>query len=165
MSNNDEDMRSALLKKLNDPAWLEEKEQEYNRIVGPDNGFPIVVDMRLPAHPDILEYTGGSVPLFDEPTTIDGLWLDRWQRSSGAFTITRMPDDTIRLDYPSGARYTYRIVKAASNGYSWAAEEFDLVGKRINSRRSTERYDTLDKAQFEMNRAAIAEFEDLTNDY
>jgi hypothetical protein len=161
----DEAKRAALLKKLQNPAWIEEKEQEYDRIVGSDKGFPIILDLRLPAYPEILEFTGGSVPVFDEPTTIDGLWLDRWQRSSGAFTITRMPDDTILLDYPTGARYTYRLVRSSNSGYSWTAEEFDLVGKRINSRRSTDRYETRDEALFEMHRAALSEFDDLTNDY
>ena len=46
----DESMRAALLKKLQNPAWIEEKEQEYDRIVGSDNGFPIILDMRLPAY-------------------------------------------------------------------------------------------------------------------
>ena len=52
-------------------------------------------------------------------------------RSFGAFTIIRMPDDTIRLDYPTGARYTYRIVRRTNNGYyldcakssTWSADE------------------------------------------
>jgi len=160
----DEQKRAALLKKLQDPAWIQEKEHEYDRIVGSDKGFPIILDMRLPAYPDILEFAGAAIPTFDEPTTIDGLWLDRWQRSSGAFTLTRMPDDTIRLDYPTGARFTYRIARSAS-GYSWTAEEFDLVGRRINSRRSTDRFDDRDEALFEMHRAALSEFDDLTNDY
>jgi hypothetical protein len=76
-----------------------------------------------------------------------------------------MPDDTILLDYPTGVRYTYRIVRSSNSGYSWTAEEFDLVGKRINSRRSTDRYENRDEALFEMHRASLAEFDDLTNDY
>lgn len=163
---NYEMMREALQRKLQNPDWMAEKELEYDEIVGTDTTrLPIVLDARMPAFAELLDYLPADLPTFDEPTTIDGLWLDRWQRSSGAFTLTRLPDETVRLDYPTGARYIYRVAGTPGSSYHWIAEEYDLAGRRINSRRTTERYETHQEALFQMHRAALSDFDDLTNDY
>ena len=160
-------MREALQKKLQNPDWTEKMEHVYERIVGSDRGLTYLLDLRNPVYSEALDLAIGAIPTFDEPTTIDGLWLDRWQRSSGAFTVTRLPDDTIRIDYPTGARYVYRVARTASSSFAftWIAEEFDLAGRRINSKRTTDRFDSYEDALFEMHRAALSEFDDLTNDY
>ncbi len=159
-------MRALLMQKLQNPTWQAEQEQEYDRIVDNDMRIPIILDTRLPSYSEFVDLDIGNLTnfQFDTPTTIEGLWLDRWQRSAAAYTITRLPDDTVSLEYPEGSKYVYRVMGDDQNGFTWLAEEWNLVGRRINSKRTTDLYDSFEDALFEMNKAALSEFEDLTNE-
>ena len=169
--------RDKLLKKLADPAWLASKMRKYDEIVNsPDQGDQISITLspsyiidRTPRDrgPVIVDYLLPDEPVspasfYSEPTTIDELWLDRWQLSSGGYTITRM-DDTIRLDYPEGQRYVYRVQGSERERFWWVAEEFSETGNRIHTRQTTDRFTESEEALFDMHRAALSDFEDLTN--
>jgi len=168
-------MREILERKLSNPQWLAEAHSAYDDILAgnPRNAIPLVSspgvvfqplrDMPMPStfmFPVDLE----TLPEFEDPTTVDALWLDRWQRSLGGYTITRTLDDTVQLDYPEGVRFVYQIA-LTDEGYSWIAEEFNPGGRRLKTYRTTEIFDNYEQVLFEMHRAAIAEFDELTNEY
>jgi hypothetical protein len=174
---NDQTMRDMLMRKLNDPGWKAKKEQEYDQIVDSDQR-----DIFLTVRPSRSEpksaatspisdaelfsnivLDGPDFPVFEEPTTIDELWQDRWQQSSGAYTLTRLLDDTIRLDYPDGERYLYRLQSEPEEGFWWEAEEFNAAGRRIHSKRTTDRFTEYGDALFDMHRAALADYQELTS--
>ena len=90
----DESMRKALLKKLSDPQWKAEQERRYRKIMG---GAEIAFSAPPPRRRESIRQPDLPMPREEEPATVEALWLGNWQRSSGALTITRYPDDTIVL--------------------------------------------------------------------
>ena len=159
----DEIMRKALLRKLQDPEWMADQERRYANIVGnpaPNREAPPATRSRLTVFAPIsFDYDAARI-VQEDPTTVDGLWLGNWQRSAGAYTVTRYPDETIRLDYPDGRRSIYKTCRSMGSWFSWAIDEHDAGGRMVSTRTVREKYRTIEEALFEMHRSVLAEFDE-----
>jgi len=157
----DETMRKALLRKLNDPQWKTEQARRYREIVG-ETGIEFMAPpprFRETIHPPQV-----SLPVEEEPKTVEALWLGNWQRSSGALTVTRFPDDTITLDHPDGARTLFHPCPAPRSRFSWLSDTYNGAGRSIETYRCPERFETAAEALLEMHRAALAMFTEIARD-
>ena len=152
-------MRRALLEKLSDPRWKVQQARRYRQIMGeteiaftaPQAGFRESIPLS-----DMM-----PLPEEEEAGTVEALWLGNWQRSSGALTITRYPDDTVVLDYPGGERTLFRPCPAPRNRYSWQSETYDGAAARSEAYRCPDRFEDAGEALLEMHRAALAMFTEL----
>jgi len=166
------EMRRALERRLKDPRWQARQQQRYSEIVdgneSSNTGFIDIADSYSPSsrQTQFSVNTGQSwLPLpHDEPKTVDDLWIDSWQRSSGALTVTRFPDDTIRIDFANGSCSLYRSEDGPGKQFSWKSETYDARGLRIDIQYSGPTFESSDKAIFDMHRAALATFDELRDD-
>ena len=160
----DEMMRRALLRKIQDPEWMADQERRYENIVGsaavhrdpPAANYGWVTTSVPISFDDV-----GSMSAEEEPTTIDGLWMGNWQRSTGAYTVTRYPDETIHMDYPDGHSAVYKPCRSAGHWFSWAIDEHDAGGRIIATRRVREKHRTAEEALFQMHRSVLTEFDEI----
>jgi hypothetical protein len=162
------EMREALRRKLSDPRWRARQEREYRRIVeGPST---VRSSLRAPAAPSSAAYRPpivppGMAPIVDEePGTVDALWLGNWQRSAGALTITRFPDDTVALDQPGGERTLFRICPAPRGRRSWLSETYSGAGRLVDTYRCADTFADAAGASLEMHRAALAMYSEIAGD-
>ena len=158
-------MRRALERKLRDPEWRARQQRRYGQIVAGETGtrIPIANELSL-RELDALGALDDST-VDEEEGAIEALWLGRWQRSADAYTITRMPDNSVRLDNPDGTRQVFRICDGTVDGFSWMAEEVAGSGVTIATRHFAIDYGTEEAAFLAMHKAALAEFEAATNLY
>lgn len=149
----DDAMRRALMEKLRNPEWKAKQEARYRQIVG--EAEVTFADRpprsRRPALP-----AGNPPPVEEEPGTVEALWMGNWQRSSGALTITRFPDDTVVLDHPDGWRSQFRTCPAPRGRYTWLSESSGATGRQKEVYRCPERFEDAREAVLEMHRAALA---------
>lgn len=157
----DESMRKALLKKLSDPQWKAEQERRYRKIMG---GAEIAFSAPPPRRRESIRQPDLPMPREEEPATVEALWLGNWQRSSGALTITRYPDDTIVLDHPDGARTLFHPCPAPRGRFSWLSDTYNGAGRSIETYRCPERFEKAEAALLEMHRAALALFAKIVNE-
>lgn len=159
----DETMRKALLKKLTDPQWKAAQEQRYQQIVGETE---ITFSAPPPRRNNAVSLPETPLPLPPEekPATVEALWLGNWQRSSGALTITRFPDDTIVLDHLDGARTQFHACPAPRNRFSWLSDTYNAGGRAIETYRCPERFEDAGEALLEMHRAALAMFAEIVTE-
>jgi hypothetical protein len=162
----DEAMRRALQRKLSDPEWKSEQERRYRDIIGAAEPraprVPRVASPQRRQQPIVLF---GSPPIdIEEPGTVEGLWMGNWQRSSGAATLTRFPDDTVVLDRPGGERAVFRTCDAAHGNCSWLSETYSSAGRLIGTHRCPDRFADAEEALLEMHRAALALFTEVASE-
>jgi len=159
----DEAMRKALFNKLSDPRWKAEQDRRYRQIVG-ESEIEFVTPPRK--YRETISVPGIPPTFVQEeaPASVDGLWMGNWQRSSGALTITRYPDDTIALDDPDGARTVFQPCPAPRNRFSWSSQTSSGTGRRSENYLCPDRYDTAAEALLEMHRAALAMFTELASE-
>ena len=155
-------MRKALLEKLNDPHWKAQQERRYRQIMGESD----IAFTTPPARSrESIPVVGTTLPsVEEEPKSIEALWTGNWQRSLGALTITRFPDDTVVLDSPSGDRTLFRSCPAPRTRFSWLSETQDAIGSRTYTYRCPDRYETEEEALLEMHRAAMARFLEIAGE-
>jgi hypothetical protein len=159
----DDAMRRALFEKLNDPRWKAQQDRRYRQIVGES-------DIEFSAPPATFRgklAPSGLPPAYvkeEEPDSIEALWLGNWQRSAGAVTITRYPDDTIALDHPDGDRTIFQPCPAPHNRFTWSSETTHATGRRPDSHRCPDRYEDPAEALLQMHRAALAMFAELASE-
>jgi hypothetical protein len=161
----DKQMREALQRKLSDPQWKAEQDRRYRQIVG-DAPTPARQSGRFDIAPPRLETIrfAPAPPIEPEADTIEALWNGNWQRSAGALTITRFPDDTVALDHPDGARTVFRPCPAPRSRHSWMCDTVNGAGWPIESYRCPDRYEDAAEALLEMHRAALAMFAELRSE-
>ena len=146
---NDEAMRKALLRKMSDPQWKAEQERRYRQIVGE----AAIAFQPPPKRPrETIRLPDTPLPREEKPATVEALWLGNWQRSSGALTMTRFPDDTIALDHPDGARTLFHACPAPRDRFSWLSDTYNGAGRSVETYRSPDRYETAAEALLEMHR-------------
>ncbi len=157
----EETMRKALLKKLADPQWKAEQERRYRQIMGETE---IAFASPPPRKRETLPMPDPPMPAEEEPASVEALWLGNWQRSSGALTITRYPDDTVVLDHPDGDRTLFQACPAPRVRYTWLSDTFNRAGRSIESYRCPERYENIGEALLDMHRAALAMFAHIVDE-
>ncbi len=153
----DEIMRKLLLRKLNDPEWKAKQARQYRQIMGERE---ITFAPRQPHFRETILPSATSLPKEEEPGTVEALWMGNWQRSSGALTITRFPDDTVLIDYPDGSRIQFRPCPAPRNLYSWSSESHSPTGRLTENYRCPDRFASADEALLGMHQAALAMYSD-----
>jgi hypothetical protein len=154
----DETMRKALLQKLSDPEWKARQASRYRQIMGETE-----IAFTPPASRirERIVLQNEPMPAEETPGTIEALWMGNWQRSSGALTITRFPDNTIALDDPDGDRTLFQVETAARNRYTWSSETISGAGRQSDRYRCPDRYKDAAEAMLEMHRAALAMYSEL----
>jgi len=158
-SMNDEAMRRVLLEKLSDPRWKAQQARRYRQIMGETEIAFTAPPARLRESIPIMDMM--PLPAEEVAGTLDALWMGNWQRSLGALTITRFPDDTVVLDYPGGERTLFQPCHAPRNRFSWQSETFDGAATRSEAYRCPDRFEDADEALLEMHHAALAMFIEL----
>jgi hypothetical protein len=156
----DEAMRKALFDKLNNPEWKAEQDRRYRQIVG-EHEIAFVTPPKERREAITVPVIAPTFVREQEPTSVDGLWLGNWQRSSGALTITRYPDDTITLDHPGGDRTIFRPCPAQRNRFTWSSETVRAAGRRSETYVCPDRFQDPDEALLEMHRAALSMYTEL----
>ncbi|HLJ54206.1 MAG TPA: hypothetical protein VKT77_04150 [Chthonomonadaceae bacterium] len=159
----DQTMREALLRKLSDPQWRAEQERRYRQIVGeaPAPALARSEGFTPPPRLETIRFAPAPLPAEPEPDTIEALWNGNWQRSAGALTITRFPDDSVALDHPDGARTLFSPCPAPRDRFSWLSDTVSGAGRPLESYRCADRYEDAAEALLEMHRAALAIFAEL----
>lgn len=156
----DEAMRKLLMQKLSDPRWRAKQDERYDEIVGTE----IRVDPPPRRVRESVIMAGAPPPREEEPGSVEALWMGNWQRSAGALTITRFPDNTVVLDRPDGARTLFRICSAPRNRYSWLSERTSRDGRVVETDRCPDRFATSSETLLEMHRSALALFAELASE-
>ena len=157
----DKEMRKALLRKLSDPQWKAEQERRYRRIIGETE---IAFTARPARFRETIRLPDVPMPAEEEAATVEALWLGNWQRSSGALTITRFPDDTVVLDHPDSAHTLFQPCPAPRSRFSWLSDTYSGEGRSIETYRCPERFEDADEALLEMHRAALAMFTEIASE-
>jgi hypothetical protein len=162
----DDVLRAALRRRLEDPKFRARIERRYDEIIGE----PGVAGLITPAvgrdyGSEFVEYPRIRVAapssqhiaaMPGEPETIEAIWNGNWQRSVGIYTLTRF-DSSINLDGSDGTQVVYTRTKSQGR-FTWKTEHYEN-GRKTETRRYEYSYDTAEEALFEMHRAAHQELD------
>jgi len=166
----DENQRAVLRRRLENPEFNARMQRMYEQLVrepadmaslSSDAGTQIAFRLALPRmEPGAFSAPSVSdmIEIPAEPTTIEELWAGNWQRSVGAYTLTRL-DETVRLESGDGARVIYSPIKWKGE-FTWKTEHFDESGRKIETRRYEQTFESAKQAVFEMHRSAHSELDE-----